>query len=376
MNMQQKRGKKSIFSAAALFLMLMLAACAPSGGTEPAADADTEPGTAVPDQDAPEENLRADLQGEIWLLAQMGDTVPPTDAQPTLEFTADGVAGNTGCNSFFGQVSLEGESISFSNMGMTEMYCDGLMEQESAYLAMLAAVHSYSLNADELILHTDAGDMIYRIAADAELEGTEWVLGGISTGNDAIVHMMIDQDITMQLVDGAISGSGGCNSYSGSYTVTANDITVGDLVSTLMACADQERNDREAEFLSALSDVASFEISRSTLNLFDAEGKLLLNLSVAPEETDAMEDEAETITLFVGPERVPCEGVAPQECYRVKRSADGEWELFYDEIAGFEWETGFEYELKVQVTTREDAPADASALQYELLEVISQKSVE
>jgi len=47
-------------------------------------------------------------------------------------------------------------------------------------------------------------------------------------------------------------------------------------------------------------------------------------------------------TLYVGPQLVDCEGVAPQKCLQVKDSPDGEYRLFYDQIDGFEVEEGKE----------------------------------
>ena len=84
----------------------------------------------------------------------------------------------------------------------------------------------------------------------------------------------------------------------------------------------------------------------------------------------------EEITLFVGPERVPCEGEGPQECYLVKETPEGEWELFYDQIEGFEWEPGYFYELRVNVYQVENPPAGGSSLRYELVEVVTKTSAE
>lgn len=91
----------------------------------------------------------------------------------------------------------------------------------------------------------------------------------------------------------------------------------------------------------------------------------------APAEAPA----AETLTLFVGPNQVPCVGVAPQMCLQVKTSPDAEYTLFYDTIAGFEFEPGFEYELRVERTPRSNVPADASAFTYTLVEVVSKTAV-
>ena len=84
------------------------------------------------------------------------------------------------------------------------------------------------------------------------------------------------------------------------------------------------------------------------------------------------DQQGEEITLFVGPERVDCVGVAPQECLQVKRGADAEYELFYDSIDGFTFVPGYNYELRVLQTPVENPPADASSLAYTLLDIVSQ----
>ena len=80
-------------------------------------------------------------------------------------------------------------------------------------------------------------------------------------------------------------------------------------------------------------------------------------------------------TLYVGPERVDCVGVAPQKCYKVKENPADEWTFFYSEIAGFEYEPGFEYELLVREEKVENPPADGSSLRWELIEIISKDAV-
>lgn len=80
--------------------------------------------------------------------------------------------------------------------------------------------------------------------------------------------------------------------------------------------------------------------------------------------------------LFVGPERVECVGVGPQMCYQVKETAEGEWEFFYSEIEGFDYEAGYQYELLVREEAVANPPADGSSLRWELLEVVSKEAVE
>ena len=100
----------------------------------------------------------------------------------------------------------------------------------------------------------------------------------------------------------------------------------------------------------------------------------------AAEPTDAPTEEpaadAEQLTMFVGPEQVDCVGVAPQTCLLIKFEPEAEWQYFYDAIEGFEYEPGFEYELLVEKTDIENPPADASSIQYTLLEEVSKTAVE
>lgn len=68
--------------------------------------------------------------------------------------------------------------------------------------------------------------------------------------------------------------------------------------------------------------------------------------------------------------RVACMGVGPQECFRVRHHPDTAWTLFYDGIAGFTFEPGFEYTLRVAIRSVKTAPADGSSLAYRLLEIL------
>lgn len=103
------------------------------------------------------------------------------------------------------------------------------------------------------------------------------------------------------------------------------------------------------------------------LGLFAGSGNALTN--AAREKSEMME------TLYINSELVDCEGVGPQKCMQMRRAPDEEWELFYNQIEGFTFEPGFTYELRVRVTPAADVPADASSLQYKLVEVVAKTPV-
>src|SRR5690606_37057207 len=91
-----------------------------------------------------------------------------------------------------------------------------------------------------------------------------------------------------------------------------------------------------------------------------------------PQEATPQESASagEEITLYVGPELVGCVGAGPMKCMLVKENPEDDYTYFYSQIEGFEFEPGYEYELRVQVTPVENAPADASSLKYTLVEVV------
>ena len=101
----------------------------------------------------------------------------------------------------------------------------------------------------------------------------------------------------------------------------------------------------------------------------------LVNVACTAESSRPALLPTEEVTMFVGSERVECEGVAPQTCLLVKFDPESESELFYDSIIGFEYEAGFEYELRVKKSQIENPRADASSIQYELVEMVSKTAM-
>ena len=55
--------------------------------------------------------------------------------------------------------------------------------------------------------------------------------------------------------------------------------------------------------------------------------------------------------------------------------AFGEWQFFYSDIAGFDFQPGKLYRISVRITERSEdpLPADISSLRYELIEVIEER---
>jgi heat shock protein HslJ len=156
------------------------------------------------------------------------------------------------------------------------MLCAGeaIMQQEERYQAALIAAEAFTIENDTLIIHTTEGDLSFTPAVPLPLEGVKWQSQGI-VRDGALVSTWVDAEITATFADGRVTGAAGCNDYFANYEVDGQSLSIGDVGSTKMAC-DEERNQREAEFLAALVDVTGYETDLTTLTLTDAEGQPLL----------------------------------------------------------------------------------------------------
>ena len=79
--------------------------------------------------------------------------------------------------------------------------------------------------------------------------------------------------------------------------------------------------------------------------------------------------------LFINSERVACTGVGPRTCLQTRSAESQDWQFFYNEIAGFDYEPGYTYQLRVKTSPVENPAADASSLKYTLLEVLHKDAV-
>ncbi|HKR14597.1 MAG TPA: META domain-containing protein [Pyrinomonadaceae bacterium] len=87
--------------------------------------------------------------------------------------------------------------------------------------------------------------------------------------------------------DGRASGSTGCNSFSGTYTVRGDNVSFGRMISTKRACLDQKANQQEQMYLSALEQARSFRLTSNRLAIYYVNRRNVLNfVSDSPETPD------------------------------------------------------------------------------------------
>ncbi|HLT33301.1 MAG TPA: DUF4377 domain-containing protein [Aquaticitalea sp.] len=75
-------------------------------------------------------------------------------------------------------------------------------------------------------------------------------------------------------------------------------------------------------------------------------------------------------TIFVADTMVKCTGVTPQECLQIKEKEENNWSNYYSSIEGFDYEEGYTYKLKVEISKIKNPPTGASSEKYVLIEVL------
>jgi len=246
----------------ALFLTVALLAAA-CGDDETTGTAPGQPGSGDP------------LGDTEWVLTDAEvDGAPLTllDTHPiTLARTDDGIGGIAACNNYGGAITIEGSTVTFDDLFQTMMACEPpeAMELESAYTAALARVDTATADGAGLTLSGDGVTLTFAARApepDAPLVGTTWMLDTI-VENEAASTAVAGADGSMTIdTDGQVTGTTGCNSFTGGIVVGDDAFEPAPLASTRMAC-EPDVMAQEATVLRVLSEGPSWSIEGSLLTL-------------------------------------------------------------------------------------------------------------
>lgn len=118
------------------------------------------------------------------------------------------------------------------------------------------------------------------ISLDEPIEGPTWRL--VQLGDQPVApgtEPQRDAQVQFDGNSGRVSGSGGCNRVSGTYSRSGYELRMSQLASTRMACADPARSANEAAFFAALQATASYRMQGAgRLALVDAGGRTVAML--------------------------------------------------------------------------------------------------
>lgn len=111
------------------------------------------------------------------------------------------------------------------------------------------------------------------------LEGVSWSLDSYLNMEGQMENVLPYTEITALFESGQVSGNGGCNNYAGSFVTEGNNITISQLLSTMMFCYDNISS-QESVYLLNLQKAATYNVSDSLLRMMDVNGTVILTYSV------------------------------------------------------------------------------------------------
>ena len=229
----------------------------------------------VPGSASPSPQL-SPLRNSAWLLSTIGDQPIARGDGPSLQFALVQAGGFGGCNQFSTTYRTDGSTtLTFGPISATRIACQGDGGTlETAYFAALSRVTRYLLQDDRLELtgEADAPKLTFGRAAPATVEGP-WNVISVNNGQGAVTSVAGVSAAFSFLPDGLIQGFGGCNNFSGGYSVDGESIAIGPLMATQIACPDPAGS-FESQLLAALDAAATWSVSGDTLELRDEGGAL------------------------------------------------------------------------------------------------------
>lgn len=190
---------------------------------------------------------------------------------------------------------------------------------------------TYALQDGRLVETTAAGGDLVKVSG-ADLDGTSWTLLAMD-GQPALA----DTAVTLGFQDGQMAGSGGCNSYTASFSLSVDNplvMTTGPVSATQQTCPDPVVS-QESAYFAALQKASHWGYEFGKLALYyaggqDVESRLLFAPQAAPgASTD------------LAPELVP----PPTEDLAMLRANPWQWISFTNPVEAFDVEDPASYRL-------------------------------
>ena len=229
-------------------------------------------------------------------------------------------------------------------------------------------------------------------AADAGLlTGYHWRLADAADASGKRIDALFaraDKPLQLDFNEGRLSVGNTCNRMGGGYTVEDSQLKIGNLASTMKACADARLMALDQEAGKRLQGTLGFALQSGDpprLTLTGAEGDVLAFAGEATAET-RYGGKGETAFLEIAAQAKPCSHplIPDKQCLQVrglsyddkgvKSGTDGAFQNFYDNIEGYTHEPGIRNVLRVKRHTIKNPPADHSSIAYVLDMVVESET--
>lgn len=225
--------------------------------------------------------------GSSWTLVELPGQALAGDRVPTL--TADGtrVQGSDGCNRYTAsyKTGSDGAFRLSGAVARTKMACRGAPAMIARdFIGALTRAARQTIDGSRLTLLDARGHVLAVFEAQAEaLANSSWEVTAYNNGKQAVVSVITGSRLTLAFgADGRVSGSAGCNDFTGAAVLAAGELTIRDAAATRKMCVEPAGvMEQEAAFLKALGPAMRVRIEGTRLELRYADGTLALNATRA-----------------------------------------------------------------------------------------------
>ena len=198
----------------------------------------------------------------------------------TLDITDRKAGGTAACNSYGGDVDINGDSFRLKGgLLMTEMACDEeAMDSEAAYVDALATVDTIAREGNSLTLTGPDAELHFEGLSPppiAQLTDTIWRLESLieGTGPEGTAVSAAPARLVLS-GDGELSGSTGCREFEGEWLQRGDEIVFTTF--TTQGDCPPGLQEQDSHILGVLGDGFTAEIEEQSLTVF-AKAELGLN---------------------------------------------------------------------------------------------------
>lgn len=221
----------------------------------------------------------------------------------------------------------------------------------------------------------------------ASLSAQHWHLTDATRADGSRIAELFpraDRPIQLDFADGRVGVSNACNHMAGSYTLSGDAVSVGDVMATEMAC-EEPLMQAESAMGRVLRGGGTLRFEGEQL-LWTTPGGDALRFRGEPTADTRYGGPGEQVFFEVAAQRTDCTHpeMPDYRCLNVRElhydeswvvASRGEWQPLYQEIEGFTHAPGTRTVLRLRRYTIANPPADGSSVAY-VLDMVVESATE
>lgn len=213
----------------------------------------------------PKQTINMDEIVGDFSITSLKDIPEFNEVSPSVKIEETGkISGFNGCNSFFGKIDVEAESL-LNNLGATRKACEGEgSEVEMMMMNLLKEVTHISV--EDIFIKFYMNNEVVISGKKISLERGTWEV--ISLGEKEFVQMP-----TFNIENRNLNGHTGCNSFFAMVDQNGFKIKILEPGATEMACEGFDMA-METKFINALGEVTEYKME-GPIAIFSKNGKEL-----------------------------------------------------------------------------------------------------